>query len=232
METGEKSFYIIAHRGASAYMPENTVASFRKAIELNADLIELDVRRTLDNRLVVIHDSKIDRTTNGSGYVCEKTLDELRQYDAGDGEQIPTLEEVLELANDGTGFVIELKEERTEDQVIDITKQFGIAERVFLVSFKSKVIKYIKTAEPSVRSALISLHPFRVVEKGLKCGADAIGLSKYFINERLVQSTHNNDMLIFAWTVDSPARARKLREMNVDGIVTNKPDIMDQMNNE
>lgn len=226
MRASENDFLIISHRGASAYMPENTMGSFRKAIEMNADMIELDVRKTRDDMLVVIHDSKIDRTTDGTGYVRDKTFDELRQYDAGTGERIPSLEEVFTLGREHAGYVIELKEERTEDQVIGMIKDYGFEDRVFLVSFRKKVIKYIKTVEPGIKTALITVIPFGVLKKGLQCGADAIGVSKYFINKRLVINARNNDLFIFAWTVDDPGRCRDLKNLGLNGVVTNKPDIL------
>ena len=92
----EKDFLLISHRGASHYEPENTLRSFRKALEMGSSAIEFDVRKSCDGRLVVIHDSKVDRTTDGKGAVSGKTLDELKSLDAGCGERIPTLEEVFE----------------------------------------------------------------------------------------------------------------------------------------
>lgn len=226
MESSENKFFIISHRGASAYLPENTLSSFRKAIEMGADLLELDVRKTKDDRLVVIHDNKIDRTTNGLGPVRDKTLEELREYNAGSGEKIPVLEEVFSLDNGDIGFAIELKEERTEDQVIEMIREYGITNRVFLLSFRKKVIKYIKTLAPEIRTALISFLPFGVVGKGIECSTDAIGVSKFFINRRLVEEAHNNGLHIFAWTVDDPARCRELKGLGVNGVVTNRPDIL------
>lgn len=229
METGDDGFFIISHRGASAYKPENTLSSFRTAIEMGAGLIELDVRKTLDNRLVVMHDSKIDRTTNGSGHVRDKTFEELRTYDAGNGEKIPELGEVLSLGKGKTRFVIEVKEEKTEDEIILAVKEHGLTEDVFLVSFKKKVIKYIKTLEPGIMTGLITILPLKVVSKGIECHADAVAVGKYFINEKLIREAHNNGLYIFAWTVDDTKRCLRLREMGVDGVVTNKPDILDMV---
>ncbi len=149
MEASEKDFFIISHRGASAYLPENTLSSFRKAIELGADLIELDVRKTKDDKLVVIHDSKVDRTTNGFGRVIEKTQEELRQYDAGSGEKIPLLEEVLALDNGDIGFVIELKEERTEDEVIETMKDLRSVDVDFLTigQYMRPTLKHLPVKE-------------------------------------------------------------------------------------
>lgn len=99
----------IAHRGASGYAPENTLAAFKKALEFDIDVIELDVHLTKDNHLVVIHDKTVNRTTDGKGKVADKTLAELQKLDAGNGEKIPTLQEVLDLVNRKALVSIEIK---------------------------------------------------------------------------------------------------------------------------
>ena len=106
----KRHFYKIAHRGASAYEPENTLRSFRRALDMGADLIEFDIRMSSDGHLIVIHDKKVDRTTDGTGLVREMTLGQLKKLDAGKGEKIPTLEEVIDFGKGKTRFVIELKE--------------------------------------------------------------------------------------------------------------------------
>jgi len=162
MDDQENLFIKIAHRGASAYEPENTLRSFERAIELKADMIELDVRYSLDRHLVVLHDAKVDRTTDGTGLVALKTLSELKELDAGKGEQIPTLEEVLEFGIGRTKFVIELKENGVEDKVVDLINKNNLLEDVFIISFKPMRLKMIKELEPKIKTGLIlfaSLNP-------------------------------------------------------------------------
>jgi len=226
MSDHEQDFFIISHRGASYYMPENTLSSFQKALDMNTDMIELDVRRSLDNKLVVIHDKTLNRTTNGTGPVSQKTYEELSRYDAGEGEKIPLLEDVFSLGKGKTRFVIELKEERTEDQVLKMIKDFNIRDDVFIVSFNKKMIKYITTFEKDIRTGLISLFPFNILENGLRCNTDAIAVFKYFISESLISKAHLNNLYIFAWTVNEPTKCRQLRNMGINGVVTNKPDIL------
>ena len=226
MNNPGQDFFIISHRGASAYMPENTIASFQRAIDMNTDMIELDVRRSLDNRLVVIHDSKLDRTTNGKGPVARKTYKELSGYDAGEGEKIPLLEDVFSLGKNKTRFVIELKEERTEEEVLKMIKDFGIRDDVFIVSFKKKVIRYITTLEKTIKTGLITFLPFNIIENGLVCNSQAIAVYKYFVTENLISKARLNNLYIFAWTVDEPTKCRQLRHMGINGVVTNKPDIL------
>ena len=113
---------IIAHRGASGYEPENTLRSFRKAIGLKSDAIELDVQLTKDNKLVVIHDETVNRTTNGKGKVKDLTLRELRKLDAGKGEKVPTLEEVFNLVKRKVKIHVELKGNNIAKPVNDLIK--------------------------------------------------------------------------------------------------------------
>ena len=141
MKELQNRFIKIAHRGASAYEPENTLRSFERAIELNSDMIEFDVRQSLDGHLVVFHDEKVDRTTDSTGLVSLKTLSELRELDAGMGERIPTVDEVIELGTGRAKFVLELKEEGLEDKVAALLNKNDLLDDVFVVSFKTKKIK-------------------------------------------------------------------------------------------
>jgi glycerophosphoryl diester phosphodiesterase len=222
----EHLFVKIAHRGASAYEPENTIRSFRRAIELKADMIELDVRKSLDGRLVVIHDRRVDRTTDGRGLVGRKSLGELKELDAGMGERIPTLEEVLEYAAGKAGSVIELKENGLEEDVIKAIKGYGLIKDVFIVSFSPLRLKVLKEMEPSLKTGLIlfaSTDPLRVA-KG--CGANAVAPFRWFITRSLSERARLSGLYLFTWTVDDREKAERLRKIGVNGIVTNKPDLM------
>ncbi len=222
----EETFVKIAHRGASAYEPENTIRSFKRAIEMKADMIEFDVRKCLDGHMVVIHDNKVDRTTNGTGLVSKKTLSELKGLDAGMGEKVPTLEEALEFGKGKTKFVIELKEDGTEGNVVNLIKDYGLIEDVFIVSFKVKRLKVVKGLEPLLKTGLIlfaSLYPATLAKA---CGADAVAPFHWFITKGLIKKARNNGLYLFGWTVDSMEKAQHLKDMGVNGIVTNKPDLI------
>lgn len=150
-----KNIYVAAHRGFRTKYPENTIEAFKAALTLDIDQIETDVRITKDGELVLIHDATVDRTTNGSGLVCEKTLAELKQLDAGSGTKIPTLTEFMELIKDHPTLTIdiELKEYPTKgreetaysvcDRVVEIVEQYGFAERFVLNTFSGKLHDYI-----------------------------------------------------------------------------------------
>jgi glycerophosphoryl diester phosphodiesterase len=219
-------FIKIAHRGASAYEPENTLLSFKRAIEMSADMIEFDVRLSNDGRLVIMHDERVDRTTNGNGLVREKTLCELRRLDAGKGERVPMLEEVIDLAKRKTGFVIELKEPGTEEGVIRLVKENGLIGDVFIVSFHQDLIKRVKDLEPRIRTGLILYSSPDPITLANNCLADAVAPFHNFVVKDLIQEAHNSNLILITWTVDSREEAEKLKDMRVDGIVTNKPDVI------
>ncbi len=151
----ETNIFVAAHRGFSGGYPENTMLAFKEAIKLGVDQIETDVRITKDNELVLIHDSTLERTTNGSGKVCDYTLSELKQLDAGRGEQIPTLRELLELVKDHPTITldIELKEYprgdreqiayETCDMAIKMLEEYSFGERCVINSFDGKLNEYV-----------------------------------------------------------------------------------------
>lgn len=223
----EKEFFVkIAHRGASAYEPENTIGSFRKAVSMKADLIEFDVRSTQDSQLVVIHDKKVDRTTNGSGYVAHKTLSELKELDAGKGEEVPTLEEVFEEFKGKTRFAIEIKENGLEDKIVGQIKNHNIEDDCFIISFKPSRLKVIKHLEPKVRTGLISFSHLNYIKNAISCGADAVAPFHWFISESVVERAREMGLYTFTYVVDETIKAKELKSRGVHGIVTNKPDVL------
>ena len=153
----KNNIFVAAHRGWCAKYPENTMAAFRGALELNVDQIETDVRVTRDGELVLIHDATVDRTTNGKGLVCEKLLCELKTLDAGKGEQIPTLRQLFELVKDHPTITldIELKEYPTAgkeelaysvcDKTLAMVEEYGFADRVVINTFSGKLHEYVES---------------------------------------------------------------------------------------
>jgi glycerophosphoryl diester phosphodiesterase len=216
----------IAHRGASAYEPENTLRSFERAIELKADMIELDVRQTIDGHLVVIHDKTLDRTTDSTGLVSLKTLSEIKELNAGKGERIPTLDEVLDLGRGRVKFVLEIKENGIEDKLVDVISRNELFDEAFVVSFKSNRLKMIKQLEPKIKTGLILFASLEPVRLAMNCGADVVAPFRWFVTSGLVKRARDNGLLTFTWTVDETLKAHKLKEAGVSGIVTNRPDII------
>jgi len=152
---GKDNIYVAGHRGWRGKYPENTMKGFKAAFDIGIDQIETDVHITKDGELVLIHDKTVDRTTNGTGKVCDMTLAELRQLDAGDGEQIPTFKELLELASNYPTVTldIELKEYPEEgweeiafltcDKTLEMIDEYGFTDRVVINSFSGKLNEYV-----------------------------------------------------------------------------------------
>ncbi|SDY61327.1 glycerophosphoryl diester phosphodiesterase [Proteiniborus ethanoligenes] len=234
-----KGSLIIAHRGASAYAPENTIASFLKAIEMNSDGIELDVHMTKDKALVVCHDETVNRTTNGDGFIKDHTLQEIKELDAGSwfgeqfrGEKIPVLEEVMDLIKDKDMLLnIELKNapilyEGIEKRVIDIIKSYNMEERVIISSFNHFSLIEVKKYNPKIKTGVLYMaglvEPW-VYAKRLK--ADA--LHPLFYNlmiPEIVKGCQENGIMLNPFTVDDDKFIAAMIKLNVNGIITNYPD--------
>ena len=226
------------HRGASGYLPENTIPAFEKAIELGADGIELDIHKTKDGQLVVIHDEKIDRTSNGKGMVKEFTLEELRKYNYNathpecEHADIPTMREVFELIKPTDLMInIELKTgivfyEGIEADILAMTKEFGMEDRVIYSSFNHYSIMKIKELDPGAHTGFLYMDgTLDMPEYGKSHGVDALHPALYNVQyPNFVEKTHELGLKINTWTVNSKQYMQMACEMGLDGIITNYPD--------
>ena len=238
-------FVVIAHRGASAYYPENTMAAFKGALEMNAEMIELDVMLTKDGVPVAFHDASLDDHTDGSGELRSYTLEELQNLDAGSwfdpkfsDQKIPTLEEVLAFASGKISLNIEIKTEAVSDELrggveeksLELVKKYGMEEHVLFSSFDYRAIAHLKELDPDMPAAI--LYEKSQSDKKLpsellsKYSADAFNCSYRELNTRRFKDIREHDIPVFVYTVDRPSRMRKLLKMNVTGIFTNKPDVL------
>ena len=222
----EKDFLLISHRGASHYEPENTLRSFRRALDMGSSAIELDVRKSLDDRLVVIHDSKVDRTTDSTGAVSGKTLDELKSLDAGFGERIPTLEEVFESFAGHCGLVVELKEKGTEEKTVSLIREYGLTKDIAVVSFREDCLRTVRALDRSIPTGLITVFGFGCVKKALSLGCRVVATNHHFMTRRLASEARKNGLFVCCWTVNDPKRGEKLAGIGLDGVITDKPDLL------
>ncbi|MEM3382868.1 MAG: glycerophosphodiester phosphodiesterase family protein [Nitrososphaerales archaeon] len=221
---------IIAHRGASAYEPENTLRAVKRALELNAKMIEVDVRLSKDEQIVVIHDESVDRTTNGKGLVKNLTLEELRKLDAGKGEKIPTLQEVINAVRKKAILIIEIKVLNIEDSIVRTIEKEGIENEVIVTSFNHHILKRIKNLNPTIKTGVIfKCHPIKSADLALNANAESLFPEYRYLSKEMVNEAHKNNLRIFPWTIDDPSIANELIEIGVDGIVTNKPDLLNLM---
>ena len=226
----EKKILKIGHRGAMGYEPENTLLSFKKAIDFGADAIELDVYVCKTGQLVVIHDDKVDRTTSGKGYVIEKSFDELKILDAGKRQKIPKLEEVLDLVANKIIVNIELKGADTAKPVAEVIKKYlqeknWNAENFIVSSFNHIELKEFKKIMPNIKiGALIVGIPENYSEFAEKLGAYCVNLSIEFINQEFVDDAHKRNLKVFVYTVNDLDDINKMKLLGVDGIFSNFPD--------
>jgi len=223
-----KKFLIVAHRGASAYEPENTIRSFERAFQLGADFVELDIRLSKDGALVVIHDEAVDRTTNGSGLVRDLTLNQLKLLDAGKGEKIPTLNEVLERFNEEKHkFFIEAKEPGLEEKLLETIVKHEAQNRVTVTSFYHSLLKKIRERRKDIECGVIFACQPVNPEKLAKDAEANILLPKFqYVDEEMVRRAHKNNLSIIPWSINNKRDAEKMININVDGIVTDKPDLL------
>ncbi len=230
----------IAHRGFSGKYPENTMLAFRKAIEAGADGAELDVHLTKDNVLVVIHDEKIDRTTDGTGLVADYTYDELRQFDASAGfrgvygfNAIPTLREYFELVSPIDGFItnIELKTgvneyPGIEQAVYDLIREFGLVDRIIISSFNHYSVMRFKAIAPEIKCGyLVASWLYDVGEYTHKRGIECVHPLFLSLNEESVAEIKKNSVQINTWTVNTADEVERLYKLGVDAVIGNYPDM-------
>ncbi|MGL5259872.1 MAG: glycerophosphodiester phosphodiesterase [Lachnospiraceae bacterium] len=235
---------IWAHRGASGggelgYAPENTLAAFQLALDMGADGIELDIQFSKDNQLVVIHDEKIDRTSNGVGWVKDYTLNELKTFsfhngqDDFFGEQIPTLEEVYELLKESNLEInIELKTNifsytGIEEAVVELTEKMNMDNKVWYSSFNHKSVTHIKKIKPSAKVAFLYADGWlEVVEYAKKYLVDGLHPIFYnMIDKKLIKECHKENLYLHLWTIDDKEYISYFLKNEIDAIITNVPDI-------
>ena len=219
----------IGHRGARAYAPENTMTSFKKALEIGVDAVELDVRKTKDNQLVVVHDADVKRTTNGEGMVSELTLKEIKGFSAEGGEKIPTLEEALDFLDKKVKVLIELKEAGVEKQVLSVVHGKGMEKNVVIISFLEEVLKKVRELDKDVETGLIYVKHKNPVKAALELKANYLIAFYKFTHSANVAKAHENGLKVVVWTINSLQEVEEYAAKGVDGIASDKPDILMQL---
>ncbi|CAA9443436.1 MAG: Glycerophosphoryl diester phosphodiesterase [uncultured Rubrobacteraceae bacterium] len=215
----------VGHRGAAGLEPENTLRSFRRAAEEGADAVELDLRLTRDGCLAVLHDADVDRTTNGSGPVAEMTLNELKRLDAGLGERVPTFEEVLEAIE--LPIHAELKVVEAAEPLATSILERGLAGRVVPISFHPEALRQTKRSLPNLPVGLIlrGTVPNPAAE-ARSVDATYVSLEAAYLDEETVEHCQRAGLRVTTWTVNEPEEMRRALETGVDGIVTDRPDLL------
>lgn len=233
---------IFAHRGASGYAPENTMAAFRLAEKMNSDGIELDIQLTKDGEVIICHDEKVNRTTNGTGYLKDYTLKELQKLDAGSwfsnefrGERIPTLDEFLAFASKTNLVVnIEIKNipffyQGIEKKMLDLISKYKMLDRVLISSFDHYTLAKVAKLNPQIKLGV--LFSTRIIDpvnyvRHLPFKVYSVHPHVSFVDKKYIQAFHEYDYKIYPYTVDSLSLFKKLTSYCLDGCFTNFPDKM------
>ncbi len=238
-------FLRVAHRGASGQglAPENTLAAFEMAIALGADAIECDVHATSDGAVVVMHDPKLDRTTNGKGPIAETTLEAIRRLDAGAwkapkfaGQRVPTLREMLAMIGGRLISIIEIKASGIERAVVDDIVSTNSVGNVVVFSFAADAVRNVRALNPNIATALLvvgdsSVAPVpasELVKKVQSLGAQALAPNAGMVTAEMLQAIHAAGLKLWGWTVNDPEQMKKLHGMGVDAIITDRIDLLNE----
>ncbi|MEV7996427.1 glycerophosphodiester phosphodiesterase family protein [Streptomyces sp. NPDC086077] len=218
------NFLTIGHRGVMGVEPENTLRSFVAAQEAGLDAIELDLHLSKDGALVVMHDTDVDRTTDGSGPIAEKTLAELRTLDAGRGERIPVFEEVLDAVR--APLQAEIKDVHAARALAEIMRRRDLTGRVEVSSFHAEAVAEIGRLVPGVRTALIAgRYGTDVVERAVDAGAATVCLNIRRLTLEIVEHARGAGLRIIGWVVNTQEHLRLVRALELDGATTDHPEI-------
>jgi len=224
---------VIAHRGASAYRPQNTLPAFDLAVAQRADMIETDLHRTRDGAVVITHDEEL-AGLGGVGEIAGASLAEIRALDAGGGERVPTLDEILDRVGDQIPFNLELKRavradyDGLEAQALAAVRSRGLLARTLWSSFYDSVLGRLRALAPDARLALLisSRYPIRILERARELGAEAINPEASIVSAALVEDAHAAGLAVYVFTVDDLTEMQRLLALGVDGLFTNHPDRM------
>jgi len=228
---------IYAHRGASGRYPENTMSAFRAALRSGADGIEIDVQLTRDGEVVVIHDARLERTTNGSGLIQNHTLQELRQLSAGSWfhpkfhlAKIPRLTDVLAfIQQTKLTLLIELKnflvpQPELEEKVVSLIQQYDLTHRVVISSFNFNSLLLIKELDQQIRTGLLYVghlrEPWQIAKQ---FHTDELHVPREELSPALLYESKKQGLSVVGWTVNSRLRLQQMMKLGVDGIITNYP---------
>lgn len=204
--------------------PENTLRSFVAAQQAGLDLIELDLHLSKDGALVVMHDAEVDRTTDGTGPIGEKTLAELRALDAGQGERVPVFEEVLDAVK--APLQAEIKDVAAARALAEVMRERDLVPRVEVSSFHDEAITEIARLVPGVRTALIAgRYTTEVVERALAAGATTLCLNIRRLTLEVVEHAREAELRIIGWVVNTQDHLRLVRALGLDGATTDYPEI-------
>ncbi|MDX2034486.1 MAG: glycerophosphodiester phosphodiesterase [Blastocatellia bacterium] len=225
---------VIAHRGASAYEPENTLRAFELAIRQGAQMIEMDLHATADRRVVVIHDETLDHTTDRTGRIDQLSFEEVRRADAGRGERVPSLEETLDLTRGRVRLYLEIKDPRAAAETLRIVRDRRLQDEVMIASFDIELMARLGREVSDIELGIIlgteTLNPRIRLREAFPWIAlrhinyQTLCMQVELCHAWLARRAKAHGKRLFVWTADAPTQFERMRDRGVDGIVTNRPD--------
>lgn len=226
---------VVAHRGASAYAPENTLIAIKKAMDMEADYAELDVQLTRDKEVILLHDMNLKRTAGVKGFIKDLTLEELKKLEVGAwfgeefrGEPIPTLQDVIRLVKGKMRLNIEIKTFRPEPEiaqkVVDIIRSEHFENKCMITSFDREVVTAVKRIAPEIITGFIfgKNYPDDVFEGSW----DVLSCNHRIATLEFIQKAREHNKQVYVWTVDGEKTIKRFIDRKVDGIISNKPDLV------
>ena len=215
----------IGHRGAAGHAPENTIAAIRKGISLDVDFVEVDVQRTRDGRLVLMHDELVNRTTSGSGLIGEMTWDELQLLDAGHGERIPSLEAALEAASGRAGVILEAKTPGIGPELYEAVQASAFSGPVIYASFLHAEILAIRRIDPQAKTmALMERVPPSGAAFTRETSATMVGLALDSATAEFASALHEARLELLLYTVNEPGMIARAIDFGADGVISDYPE--------
>ncbi|WP_049579072.1 glycerophosphodiester phosphodiesterase [Streptomyces sp. SBT349] len=215
----------VGHRGLMGVEPENTLRSFRRADRFGVDVIELDLHLSKDGELVVMHDAEVDRTTDGSGAIADLTVAELRGLDAGLGERVPVFGEVVDAV--GAPIQAEIKDPAAARVLAGVIQSRRLGGRITVISFHDEALRETRRLLPGVGIALVTGETTgSAPERATALGAGMISCELRELDTGVVERAHAAGLRVISWTVNTDADLARVRALGLDGVVTDRPEIV------
>jgi len=228
----KKKFVVTAHRGASGYKFENSMSAFDKAVELKADFLETDIQKTKDNVLVCNHFNNLYLVTNKNKSISKLTYEELKNYKLKNGETISKVDDLLKKHKGKIKFNLQIKANNIEKLLIKIVKKYDLIDDVVFSAFRIRSFKIIKQIEPKFKFQILTFLPYRIfqmifpLKKLVDLGVESINPIYSVLTDGLIRSAHQVGLKIYPWPVNDKDKILRLKAKEVDGIITDYPDIL------
>ncbi len=223
----------IAHRGASAYEADNSNASFQRAIEMGAHMLEMDVHATIDGEVIVFHDDNVKSISKKKGQIDKMLLIEIKKLKLKNGENVPLLQDILEQFKGQCQFNIEIKARDAALPALNIVRELDMLDDVLFSSFDGPWLLKIKSREKNARIGCITKDKkLNIILVATSLKAEAIHPERRLVTEELLEKARQENLRVNVWTIDKSSAMKKFIDMGIDGIITNRPDVLAQILNE